>query len=143
MYLYVKDSNPNKGSLDNITGLVIRSRKDAVKFIRGRMTGQDMSQEHVITIGLDAMNHPLYCNIVAIGTQNKTIVEPRDVFRYALKHNAAGIITAHNHPSGDTKPSEADRAFFKRMRDAGELIGVEIIDNITINNEADKYDGEE
>jgi len=63
---------------------------------------------------------------------NANLVHPREVFEPALKHSAAGIMVAHNHPSGDPKPSEDDLEITKRLTEAGKMMGVEVVDHIIV-----------
>jgi len=66
------------------------------------------------------------------GTLNASLVHPREVFRDVIKHSAAQVIIAHNHPSGDPEPSESDLDITKRLSEAGKILGIEIIDHIII-----------
>lgn len=66
---------------------------------------------------------------------NPITIQPRDVFKAAILVNAAGIIVAHNHPSGDPTPSPDDRALTTRLRAAGQLLGVAVIDHIVVGHE--------
>jgi DNA repair protein RadC len=69
---------------------------------------------------------------VAIGSANMLIVEPRDIFSTAMKNGASAIILVHNHPSGDNSPSRADIEFTKRVKKAGLLLGVDLIDHVIV-----------
>ncbi|RLI52051.1 MAG: hypothetical protein DRO93_15500, partial [Candidatus Thorarchaeota archaeon] len=60
------------------------------------------------------------------------ICHPREVFQYALLHNASSVILVHNHPSGDPEPSEADIVVTKRMVEAGKIMGIEVLDHVII-----------
>ncbi len=93
------------------------------------------TQEHLVAVYLNTKNEVISFSIVHIGTIDQSIAYPRDIFQRALLVNAARIIIAHNHPSGSTKPSEADKLFTKRIIRAGELIGVEILDHIIVTDE--------
>ncbi len=72
--------------------------------------------------------------LVSIGTINQTLAMPREVFRKAIALNAASIVLAHNHPSGDTTPSPEDLALTKRMKDAGEILGINVLDHFIIGH---------
>lgn len=67
-----------------------------------------------------------------IGLVNRTMVHPREIFKYAIKENAAAIIMVHNHPSGEIEPSEDDRTVTKRITEAGELVGIPVLDHIIV-----------
>ena len=71
---------------------------------------------------------------LSIGTVNRTIVSPREVFVEALKKNAVSVILLHNHPSGDPTPSKDDILITRRVLEAGRIIGVELLDHIIIGN---------
>ena len=71
---------------------------------------------------------------ISVGTLNASLVHPREVFKKAIKENIAQIVIAHNHPSGDPKPSEEDISTTKRLIEAGKLVGISIIDHIIITS---------
>lgn len=108
---------------------VLRNRDDVlgeVGYLRTR------KQEHVVMLMLNARNELIGKKTVAIGSLNKSIVEPRDIFGEAVRNNAAGIILVHNHPSGDTSPSAADIRFTEKVKKAGVLIGIELLDHVIV-----------
>lgn len=94
----------------------------------------DEDREYIIVIGLDSKNIPCYREIVHIGTLNATIMHPREVFKKAIIMSCNKIIVAHNHPSGDTTPSDEDITIIKRLVTAGKLLSIEILDAIIIGN---------
>jgi len=69
---------------------------------------------------------------VSIGTLNASLVHPREVFSEAISANAASVIFAHNHPSGDTEPSSDDLLITKRLVEAGKIMGIEVADHIVV-----------
>jgi len=71
-------------------------------------------------------------NEVSIGTLDSSLVHPREVFSEAIKNKAASVIFVHNHPSGNTEPSEEDVKLTKRLMKAGELLGIKVLDHIII-----------
>ena len=71
---------------------------------------------------------------IGIGDLTGTIIHPRDVFREAISHNAAGVVLIHNHPSGDPTPSVEDKLLTKRLSEAGRLIGILLVDHIIIGD---------
>jgi DNA repair protein RadC len=91
-------------------------------------------RECFVSVHLDARNHVIGIEEVAIGSLNASIVHPREVFKSAILNNAASIILAHNHPSGDHKPSEDDIEITKRLENAGKIIGIKIADHVVIGN---------
>ncbi len=83
---------------------------------------------------LDTKNQILAIENISIGTLNASIVHPRDVFKIAIKRNANSIILIHNHPSGDPNPSNEDISITNRLIDAGNLIGIKVLDHIIIGD---------
>jgi len=73
---------------------------------------------------------------ISEGSLNQSIVHPREVFSPAVRESAAAIILVHNHPSGDPAPSREDREITRRLKDAGELMGVKVLDHIIIGDGA-------
>lgn len=83
------------------------------------------------------LNTQLKCtgfNLVSLGTLNETSAHAREVFRAAIAGAAYGLIIAHNHPSGDPTPSDADRRFTRRMKEAGEIVGIKIMDHVVVGD---------
>lgn len=83
---------------------------------------------------LDTKNQILAIENISIGTLNASLVHPRDVFKIAIKRNANSIILIHNHPSGDPNPSNEDISITNRLIDAGNLIGIKVLDHIIIGD---------
>lgn len=81
---------------------------------------------------LDTRHRVLRTKIVASGTLNTTIVHPRDVFREAVLGGAAAVVVFHNHPSGDPTPSQDDIELTRRLRAAGVLMGIEVVDHLVL-----------
>ena len=95
----------------------------------------DRLQEHFIRISLNGAHEVLSVGVVSIGLVNRTIVHPREVFSDPLKERATAIIVAHNHPSGNLLPSQEDKAMTKRLREAGELLGIQLLDHLIFSDE--------
>ena len=93
---------------------------------------QQETKEHFITLHLDGKNRIVAMDRVSSGSLNQSIVHPREVFKTALLSSAAAIILIHNHPSGDPAPSTEDRTVTNRLREAGEVIGIQILDHIVV-----------
>jgi len=89
-------------------------------------------QEHFVVISLDGAHKPIRTKVITVGLVNKTMVHPREVYRQAIKDNAVAVILAHNHPSGSTEPSPEDIDITKRLQDAGETIGIQVLDHVII-----------
>lgn len=92
-------------------------------------------REHFIAITLDGASRVIETRVVSIGTLNQSLVHPREVYRNAILDNAAGIIIAHNHPSGQTFPSHEDKMVTKRLKEVGKLIGIKLLDHVIITVE--------
>jgi len=89
-------------------------------------------QEHFYVILLDNKNAVLSIELVSLGTINASLVHPRDVFRRAIKDGASTIILSHNHPSGNLEPSAEDVEITRRLREAGAVVGIEILDHVIV-----------
>lgn len=92
------------------------------------------SQEHFIVIFLNSRGHVITDEMIAIGTVSEVLVHPREVFHPAIRHRASGIIVAHNHPSGDLTPSEADIELTKSLVKTGELVGIPVQDHLIVSD---------
>ncbi len=93
---------------------------------------RDKTREHFMAIYLNARNEMVFKKPMFIGTLNANLVHPREIFSEALKQNAASVILAHNHPSGDAEPSEDDLTITKRLIEAGKIMGIDVLDHIII-----------
>ena len=91
------------------------------------------SQEHFFTITLDGASHIINTRTVFIGTLNQSLVHPREVFADAIADRAAGIIIAHNHPSGTLEASRADVAITQRLKEVSKLVGIELLDHVILS----------
>jgi DNA repair protein RadC len=108
----------------------VKSPEDVVKTARNLLKGK--KKEHFLVICLDTRNHLIKTSTVSIGSLDCSIVHPREVFKDAISSSAASVIFIHNHPSGDPTPSEDDIKMTKRLIEAGEIIGIEVLDHIVI-----------
>lgn len=91
-----------------------------------------MDVEYFLCITLDAAHRVINIHEVTKGLLNRTLVHPREVFRRAIKDNAAAIIVAHNHPSNQLEPSSEDRGLTSRLREAGDIVGISILDHLIL-----------
>lgn len=94
---------------------------------------RDLKKEHFVVLYLNAKNQLVHKETISMGTLNANLVHPREVFEPALKYSAAQIVAAHNHPSGDPKPSEDDLELTKRLTEAGKMMGIEVMDHVIIS----------
>ena len=111
----------------------ITSPTDVIDVFRNFIGEAD--REYFVVICLNTKNEPTNLSVVAIGALNKAIIHPREVFKTAILSNAASIICAHNHPSGSSNPSEQDIQVTNRLYEAGELLGIKLLDHLVIGDE--------
>lgn len=111
---------------------LLNNPKQAGKFLLRQMRNQ--TQEHFSVIYLDNNHRYLKYEVLFTGTLNSAAVHPREVVVAALRHNAAAMIVAHNHPSGVAEPSLADEQITTRLRKALELVEVRLLDHLIIGN---------
>lgn len=89
-------------------------------------------REHFVGFYLNARHQLLARTMISVGSLSASIVHPREVFVPAVAGSAAGVIVAHNHPSGDPEPSPEDLAVTRRLREAGDLLGIELLDHLVV-----------
>lgn len=111
-------------------GAKLSSSAEVVESLRPRLAGSE--REHFIAIPLDARNRAIGELHIATGSLTACPVSPADVFRALLREAAAGVIVVHNHPSGEPSPSAEDLALTRRLDEAGELLGVPLIDHLIV-----------
>jgi DNA repair protein RadC len=92
----------------------------------------DSDREHLIAIFLDTQNRFLGLHTVSIGTLDHSVVHPREVFKAAILSNASSLVLAHNHPSGESAPSEEDVRITRELQKAGELLDIPLMDHIVV-----------
>ncbi len=93
---------------------------------------REARREHFVAFDLNARHQMIARRLVSVGSLSASIVHPREVFQPAVCASAAGLIVAHNHPSGDPEPSPEDVAVTRRLREAGELLGIELLDHLVV-----------
>ncbi|WP_172198084.1 RadC family protein [Saccharibacillus qingshengii] len=111
---------------------VIRKPEDVFNLVRHELGY--LQKEHFVCLFLNTKNHLIDKETVSIGSLNSTIVHPREVYRAAIKRAAASIICCHNHPSGDTTPSQEDIMITSRLAEAGKIIGIELLDHCVVSS---------
>ncbi|MBI2478508.1 MAG: hypothetical protein HYV60_07675 [Planctomycetia bacterium] len=94
----------------------------------------DREKEHFWVIGLNTKNYVEYGDLATLGVLDASLVHPREVFRLAVHRGVSSIMLAHNHPSGDPMPSKEDRRVTDRLIDAGNIIGIAVIDHVIVGN---------
>lgn len=113
----------------------VRHAGDVVGLARAFLA--DDPRERFVVVYLDTKHRPIAVHDAHVGTCDSSPVHPREVFGPALALSATSIVVAHNHPSGDPTPSPEDRAVTERLRQAGELLGIALLDHLVIG--ADRY----
>ncbi|MBD3237797.1 MAG: DNA repair protein RadC [Candidatus Eisenbacteria bacterium] len=111
---------------------VLSSPKHVLEYARAYAGAQ---KEHFLVIHLNARHLPRRLEVVSVGTLSASLVHPREVFREAINQGSAGLILAHNHPSGDPSPSADDIEITSRLARVGELVGIEVIDHVILTSE--------
>jgi len=94
----------------------------------------DRDREAFVVLLLDVKHRVIAEEVVTIGILDGALIHPREVFKAAVAGSAAGIIVAHNHPSGDPKPSGQDAEVTKRLRKAGEVLGIPVVDHVIVGS---------
>lgn len=94
---------------------------------------RDNKKEHFVIFFLDARNQEIKREIISVGSLNANLVHPREVFEPAVRHLAAQVIIAHNHPAGDSSPSQEDLEITKQLVEAGKLLGIEVKDHVIVS----------
>jgi DNA repair protein RadC len=93
---------------------------------------QNKNKEHFVALYLDAQSYLIHKETLSIGTLDETLIHPREVFEPAFRHLSAYIILVHNHPTGRLVPSSSDIHLTRKLREAGELLGIQILDHVIV-----------
>lgn len=113
----------------------IYSPEDAARMV-GRIV-EGMDREYLLVVSLDGAKQLVGVELVAMGTLNQTFAEAREIFKHAILLGAAGLVIAHNHPSGCLEASESDWKMTEQMKRAGELLGIEVYDHIILGEDGE------
>ncbi len=108
----------------------VRHAADVAKLLSSTIGNAD--REHFVAVYLDTRHRVTHVHTVSVGHLSGAQVHPREVFKGAMLANAAALVVGHNHPSGDVNPSPEDRRIHERLRSAGELLGIEVLDAIVV-----------
>jgi len=112
------------------TGLTtIRNAKDVYDYL---VDMRSLPKEHLRGLYLNSHNRILRDEVISIGTVNANMIHPREVFRPAIECNAAALILAHNHPSGESTPSDQDVLITNQLIEAGKLLNIAVLDHVVI-----------
>ncbi len=123
-------SNRLEGYSETAKQPLVRTPEEVVGVVGGRLRGKN--KEHLLALLLDTRSRLIKLAEISVGSLDASIVHPREVFKEAVAASAASIIFVHNHPSGDTTPSEDDIKLSKRLTEAGEIMGVDVLDHIVV-----------
>ena len=114
----------------SIAEKVIHNSEDIASYYMEKL--KDKKKEYFIAVFLDSKNKIIKDEVISVGTLNASLVHPREVFKEAIKHSANSIILVHNHPSGDCEPSTEDEEITGRMKEIGELMGIQVLDHVVV-----------
>ncbi len=114
----------------------ISSSNEAAEMLRKIWSDQIELREEFVILLLNRANHVIGWFNVSMGGVASTVVDPKVIFSVALKCNASGIILAHNHPSGNLNPSEADLNLTKKLKNGGQILEIQILDHIILTTES-------
>jgi len=109
---------------------VVKTPDDVTGLVQGKLKGK--KKEYFLALLLDTRNKLIRMAEISVGSLDGSIVHPREVFKEAVSASAASVIFVHNHPSGDTEASEDDIKLTKRLAEAGEIMGIDVLDHVII-----------
>jgi DNA repair protein RadC len=114
----------------------IKTPEDAVALVQARL--KDKKKEYFLAVLLDTRNRLIKVAEISVGSLDSSIVHPREVFKEAISASAASVIFVHNHPSGDTEASEDDIRLTKRLNEAGQIVGIDVLDHLIVGGKSYK-----
>ena len=112
--------------------LVVKTPEDVASLVKSRFRGK--KKEYFLAILLDTRNQLIKVSEISVGSLDTSIVHPREVFKEAISASAASVILVHNHPSGEPEASEDDINLTKRLAEAGEIVGIDVLDHVIIGD---------
>jgi DNA repair protein RadC len=130
----VELANRVDGYSETTTRPVVKTPEDVAALVKGRL--KEKKREYFLAVLLDTINQLIRTAEISIGSLDSSIVHPREVFKEAISASAAAVIFVHNHPSGDTEASEDDISLTKRLAEAGEIVGIDVLDHVIIGGRA-------
>ena len=110
----------------------IRGPDDIARFVRSVLT--ENSREHFVAIYLDGAHQVASYSIISIGSANVTVVHPREIFQRAVLTGAVSVVISHNHPSGDATPSSADFEVTSKVKEAGLILCIPLLDHVIVTD---------
>ena len=112
-----------------LLNIIVQQDEQILDLSRGL---KEKKKEYFLAVLLDTRNQLIKTAEISIGSLDSSIVHPREVFKEAISASAAAVIFVHNHPSGDTEASEDDIRLTKRLAEAGEIVGIDVLDHVII-----------
>ncbi|QTA78710.1 DNA repair and recombination protein radC domain-containing protein [Desulfonema limicola] len=118
----------------------VSNQRKAAEVIRNTINtlGQN-DREHFVVLMLNVKNQIIGINIVSVGSASSTQIRPVETFKPAIMMSAAGIVMGHNHPSGNTDPSEEDRVITQRFTAAAELLQIQVHDHVIVSSDSSDF----
>ncbi len=110
----------------------IKSPTDVVPFVKNYAV---CDKEHFLLVTLNGGHEIIQIHVITVGTLNRTLIHPREIFSVAMRDNAAAIIVSHNHPSGNCEPSEEDIQVTETLRKVSVIMGIELLDHVIVSRE--------
>ena len=120
----------------NSETIIIRNSADVHELVRDELVNSD--REMMLSVMLTCGNHLIGVETVCIGSIDKVTISSREIFKSAILSNACSIVLCHNHPSGELIPSDEDLNITKNLFDAGELMGIKLLDHIIVSDKGYK-----
>ena len=111
----------------------VKKPEDVVPFV---MSYAVNTKEHFLLVTLNGGHEIIQIHVISVGTLNRTLIHPREIYGTAMRENAAAIIVCHNHPSGNCEPSEEDIHVTHNLEQVGEIMGIELLDHIIVSKES-------
>jgi len=130
----VELANRVDGYSETVSRPLLKTPEDVAALVKGRL--KEKKKEYFLAVLLDTRNQLIKTAEISIGSLDSSIVHPREVFKEAISASAAAVIFVHNHPSGDTEASEDDIRLTKRLAEAGEIVGIDVLDHVIIGGKA-------
>jgi len=113
-----------------LAGASLCASGDVASYYQPRL--KDKKKEEFLCLLLDTKNRVIRDEAVSLGSLTASLVHPRETFKNAVRESAAAVIFVHNHPSGDTRPSQEDILLTKRLVQAGEVLGIRVLDHVIV-----------
>ena len=125
-------NNVNQGQGSKTRKRQILSSKDVYNLVKSKI--KNYSKEHFMVLSFDSRNKFIGIDTITVGTLDSNLIHPRETFESAVRRHASRIIIAHNHPSGNTEPSQEDLEITRQLIEAGKIMGIEILDHLIVGD---------